>query len=229
MISAGYAVPVLPGRSVSMSPAAAAARPDLATALKRISRFTPAMPMADRSAEIVVGISGVLSPVIAASFTEATPSITSPSTGIRSPGSTSTISSLHGSLAGMIDERHSCEAAEDEFEGHVLGTSATELHSVPGPGARNGSMRNLTPKHWEGKKINAFHMVAEVARERALWRRSDVRPIPSATCPRDSVLPIRLRPDFSVVFEGYAGGAVNRHTPRKTHRRSLRADILQTC
>ena len=30
---------------------------------------------------------------------------------------------------------------------------------------------------------------------------------PSATCPRESVLPIRLRPDFSVVFEGYAGGA----------------------
>ena len=29
-------------------------------------------------------------------------------------------------------------------------------------------------------------------------RRSDVRPIPSATCPRESVLPIRLRPDFSV-------------------------------
>jgi hypothetical protein len=24
----------------------------------------------------------------------------------------------------------------------------------------------------------------------------------SATCPRESVLPIRLRPDFSVVFEG---------------------------
>jgi hypothetical protein len=32
-------------------------------------------------------------------------------------------------------------------------------------------------------------------------------PVPSATCPRESVLPIRLRPDFSVVFEGYAGGA----------------------
>jgi hypothetical protein len=35
----------------------------------------------------------------------------------------------------------------------------------------------------------------------------DIRPTPSATCPRESVLPIRLRPDFSVVFEGYAGGA----------------------
>jgi hypothetical protein len=32
-------------------------------------------------------------------------------------------------------------------------------------------------------------------------------PTPSATCPRESVLPIRLRPDFFVVFEGYAGEA----------------------
>ena len=30
---------------------------------------------------------------------------------------------------------------------------------------------------------------------------------PSATWLRESVLPIRLRPDFLVVFEGYAGGA----------------------
>ena len=32
-------------------------------------------------------------------------------------------------------------------------------------------------------------------------------PFVSATCPLESVLSIRLRPDFSVVFEGYAGGA----------------------
>ena len=35
-------------------------------------------------------------------------------------------------------------------------------------------------------------------------------PTLSATCPGESVLPIRLRPDFCVVFGGYAGGAVNR-------------------
>jgi hypothetical protein len=29
----------------------------------------------------------------------------------------------------------------------------------------------------------------------------------SATCPSESVLPIRLRPDFYVVFEGYTGWA----------------------
>jgi len=29
----------------------------------------------------------------------------------------------------------------------------------------------------------------------------------SATCPRESVLPIRLQPEFLVVFEGYAGEA----------------------
>jgi hypothetical protein len=54
-------------------------------------------------------------------------------------------------------------------------------------------------------------------------------PTLSATCPRESVLPIRLRPDFSVVFGGYVGRAVNRPTPRKAHTRSLRADILRTC
>ena len=53
-------------------------------------------------------------------------------------------------------------------------------------------------------------------------------PFVSATCPRESVLPIRLRPDFSVVFEGYAGGA--EHWPRhqEAWKRSLRADILRT-
>jgi hypothetical protein len=51
----------------------------------------------------------------------------------------------------------------------------------------------------------------------------------SATCPRESVLPIRLRLVFSVVFGGYAGGAVNRHFPQMVRKRSLRADILQTC
>jgi hypothetical protein len=30
-------------------------------------------------------------------------------------------------------------------------------------------------------------------------------PVPSATCPRQSVLPVRLLPDFSFVLEGYDG------------------------
>src|SRR5690554_2952833 len=34
-------------------------------------------------------------------------------------------------------------------------------------------------------------------------------PTLSAICPRESVLPIRLRPDFLVVLEGYAGGALH--------------------
>jgi len=59
-------------------------------------------------------------------------------------------------------------------------------------------------------------------------RRFDGRPIPSATCPRESVLPIRLRPDFSVVFEGYAGGAEHRRQRQEARRRSLRVDILRT-
>ena len=54
-------------------------------------------------------------------------------------------------------------------------------------------------------------------------------PSPSATFPRESVLSIRLRPDFSVVFEGYAGEAVNRPCCQEARKRSLRADILRTC
>ena len=50
----------------------------------------------------------------------------------------------------------------------------------------------------------------------------------SATCPRESVLPIRLWPDFSVVFEGYAGGAEHCPCCQEARKRSLRADILRT-
>ena len=53
-------------------------------------------------------------------------------------------------------------------------------------------------------------------------------PFVSAIFPRESVLPIRLRPDFSVVFEGYAGGAEHRPLCREGRKRSLRADILWT-
>ena len=53
-------------------------------------------------------------------------------------------------------------------------------------------------------------------------------PFVSATCPRESVLPIRLRPDFSVVFEGYAGWAEHRPHGHVTRKQSLRADILRT-
>ena len=50
-------VPVLSSSSTSTSPAASTARPDLARTLKRTSRSIPAMPMAESSAAIVVGIS----------------------------------------------------------------------------------------------------------------------------------------------------------------------------
>ena len=50
-------VPVLSSSSVSTSPAASTARPDIASTLKRTSRSMPAMPMAESSAPIVVGIS----------------------------------------------------------------------------------------------------------------------------------------------------------------------------
>ena len=50
-------VPVLSSSSVSTSPAASTARPDMASTLKRTSRSMPAMPMAESRAPIVVGIS----------------------------------------------------------------------------------------------------------------------------------------------------------------------------
>ena len=54
-------------------------------------------------------------------------------------------------------------------------------------------------------------------------------PTPSATCPRESVLPIWLRPYFSVVFEVYTGQAANRHQCWEAQKHSLKADILRTC
>ena len=53
-------------------------------------------------------------------------------------------------------------------------------------------------------------------------------PFLSATYPLESVLPIRLRPDFSVVLEGYAGGAEHRPCCQAARKRSLRADVLRT-
>src|SRR5262247_2316793 len=50
-------VPVLSSSSVSTSPAASTARPDMASTLKRTRRSMPAMPMAESRPPIVVGIS----------------------------------------------------------------------------------------------------------------------------------------------------------------------------
>ena len=52
-------------------------------------------------------------------------------------------------------------------------------------------------------------------------------PSPSATCPSESVLPIWLWPDFSVVFEGYARSPFHRSRHAVTPKRSLRASILR--
>ena len=59
-------------------------------------------------------------------------------------------------------------------------------------------------------------------------RRLDSRPTPSAICPRESVLPIRLWLDFSVVFGGYAGGAEHWPLRREARKRFLIAEILWT-
>ena len=49
-------VPVLSSSRVSTSPAASTARPDMASTLKRTSRSMPAIPIAESSAPMVVGI-----------------------------------------------------------------------------------------------------------------------------------------------------------------------------
>ena len=49
-------VPVLSSSKVSTSPAASTARPDMASTLNLTSRSMPAMPMAESSAPMVVGI-----------------------------------------------------------------------------------------------------------------------------------------------------------------------------
>ena len=60
------------------------------------------------------------------------------------------------------------------------------------------------------------------------WRRLDIRPIPSATRPRETVLSAGPVPDFLVVFEGYAGGAEHWRQRWLNQDRSLEADILRT-
>lgn len=39
----------------------------------------------------------------------------------------------------------------------------------------------------------------------------DIRPIPSATCPSESILPIRLRRDFLVLSQGFVEKAQHQH------------------
>jgi hypothetical protein len=56
-------VPVLSSSSVVTSPAASTARPDIASTLRCTSRSMPAMPMADSSAPIVVGMRQISSAI----------------------------------------------------------------------------------------------------------------------------------------------------------------------
>ncbi|MFN3746311.1 MAG: hypothetical protein ACK4TL_16540, partial [Hyphomicrobiaceae bacterium] len=84
---------------------------------------------------------------------------------------------------------------------------------------RNGEQRYVKCPHERGWPLpfancvklrirgNAWKWAGVVGDSPWLIRELEDESFPSATCPRQSVLPIRLRPDFSVVFEGYAGGA----------------------
>lgn len=53
-------------------------------------------------------------------------------------------------------------------------------------------------------------------------------PFVSATWPREIVLPMRLRPDFSVVFGGYAGWAERWPRRKQVWKGALGACILWT-
>jgi hypothetical protein len=77
--------------------------------------------------------------------------------------------------------------------------------------------------HQQGFEPRTFLNKSKVKR----LRRFDVRPIPAATYLRESVLPIRLRPDFLVVFEGCAGGAEYWPCRHEARKRSLRHGILR--
>jgi len=59
-------------------------------------------------------------------------------------------------------------------------------------------------------------------------RRFDGSRVPSATCPRENVLSIRLLQEILFIFEGYAGGAEHWLRRQEGQKRSLSADILQT-
>ena len=74
-------------------------------------------------------------------------------------------------------------------------------------------------------------MVYRTGLENRRGRKSTVgsNPTSSATCPSESFLPIRLRPDFFVVFEGYAWRAEHWPPRQEARKRSLGADILRTC
>ena len=56
-------VPVLSSSSTSTSPDASTARPDIASTLRCTSRSMPAIPIAESSAPIVVGISATSSAI----------------------------------------------------------------------------------------------------------------------------------------------------------------------
>ena len=58
-------------------------------------------------------------------------------------------------------------------------------------------------------------------------RRLDRSPVPSATCLSEPVLPIQLRPDFLVVFKGYARSPFHPSRQAVTPKRSLGASILR--
>ena len=82
-------------------------------------------------------------------------------------------------------------------------------HPIPHESVKVG---NCIVSYRFATSVSSHHEMLKISQGPNIRRRLDIRPIPSATCPSESVLLIWPRSDFSVVFEGYAGGA--EHWPR---------------
>ena len=108
-----------------------------------------------------------------------------------------------GGLLDSLKKALAERALNAEMDHHLGREEQAPRHAAPDPltlRLPRASARPMPPR---------FH-------RSGLWflaatgqRRLDIRPAPSATCPSESVLPIRLPPDFSVVFGGYAGGVIH--------------------
>lgn len=94
------------------------------------------------------------------------------------------------------------------------------------PGTFQNRIRPIkeVPTRRSGRVVECTGLENRRARKRTVGS----NPTSSATCLRESVLPIRLRLEFSVVFEGYAGGAEHWPLRQVAWKRSLRASILRT-
>ena len=141
------------------------------------SESTRVPPVTDEKSPPASRITGADSPVIAASFTEATPSITSPSSGMMSPASTSTMSPARE--LRRLDQRAAsrCVAARISFFAVMswrVARSARRLRLAAALGHRLGEVgeqhRDPEP-HRYGDDVagRRFALAEQRLQRRAAW------------------------------------------------------------